>query len=292
VFNYNALKTSLDELAESRDSRLDLLNDPIRFPKRCASPHDQEVIALYSALLAYGRVSAIGASIEIFIERAGAGCAQRIKEDTPEEATARFEGFVYRFTRGADLAKLWVGLGGVLRRYGSIGEAFSVWDQRYPHSPSLLPHLTHFFEDVCSESEMMSGGRGFNHFFSDPKRGSALKRFNLFLRWMVRPADGVDLGVWSHLGAHRLLIPLDAHVFRTSRALGLTRRKTPNLKAVKEVTYALQQIAPLDPLRYDFPLAHLGISGACQGRRIVEVCYECSLKDLCRLDETGDILAD
>ena len=292
MFNYKYLKSSLDQLVESRDSRLDLLNDPIRFPKRCASPHDQEVIALYSALLAYGRVSAIGSAIEIFLERAGEGCAQRIREDTTAQASARFEGFVYRFTRGADLAKLWVGLGGVLRRYGSIGEAFSVWDQEHPQSPSLLPLLTRLHEEVYSESQTMSGGRGFNHFFSDPKRGSALKRFNLFLRWMVRPADGVDLGVWSGLGAHRLLIPLDAHVFRTSRALGLTRRKTPDLKAVKEVTYALRQIAPLDPLRYDFPLAHLGISGACQGRRIEEVCHVCSLKELCRLDESGEVLAD
>ena len=99
----------------------------------------------------------------------------------------------------------------------------------------------------------------------------------------MRGPDGVDLGLWGALGAHRLTMPLDAHVFRAARALSLTRRAAPSWVAAREVTERLAALGTDDPLRYDFALAHLGISGDCRGRRVEEVCARCPLAPLCGL---------
>ena len=128
-----------------------------------------------------------------------------------------------------------------------------------------------------------TGGRGFAHLWSDPLKGSALKRLNMLMRWMVRGPDEVDLGLWASLGPARLTIPLDAHVFRVARALGLTRRSSPSWRAAREVTEALLTLDPQDPVRYDFALAHLGISGDCAGHQVPERCQRCALQPICSL---------
>ena len=95
--------------------------------------------------------------------------------------------------------------------------------------------------------------------------------------------DQVDLGLWTSLGPHRLIIPLDVHVFRLSSALALTNRRTADLKSALEITRKLQSFDALDPIKYDFALAHLGISGACKGFRVSEICQHCPLDRLCSL---------
>lgn len=117
--------------------------------------------------------------------------------------------------------------------------------------------------------------------FPDPMRGSACKRHNLFLRWVVRPDDGIDLGLWSILDPRDLVVPLDTHVARFSRWLCLTRRKGANWRAAEEITAALARVSPHDPLRYDFALARLGIAGLCGGRR-PGPCAPCPLRAVCR----------
>jgi uncharacterized protein (TIGR02757 family) len=289
------LKERLDVLCERLDVTQALSVDPIRFVRGYTSPQDQEVVAFIASLLAYGRVSAIGHAIEEVLERVEGSPYACLISDEPERAVARFEGFVYRFTRGEDLTALWLGLGALCREHGSVGEALKGWDD--PQAPDLHPALCDLYDTLkrgveerveqSGLSEVMKdrcrGGRGFAHLWSNPHKGSALKRVNMLTRWLVRGPGPVDLGLWSELGAHRLTIPLDAHVFRTARALGLTTRASPSWRAAREVTEALKLLCPSDPVRYDFALAHLGISGGCVGHRDDRHCPSCPLDGLCTL---------
>ena len=284
--NPRTTKAALDELLEQINYQERIAADPIRFPKRYHEQQDQEIVALLSALLAYGRVKSIGECLEKLFDGLGESPANLAIFDAEQYRkngylNRRFPNFIYRFTREEDLNKLWLALGEILNRYQSLGHCFTSHDQL--EDPSLMSAYQGFYNEINQHSKSLKGGRGFNHLVSDPKKKSALKRINMFLRWMVRGPDQVDLGLWSNLGAHRLIIPLDVHVFRLSSALALTNRRTADLKAALEITQQLQSFDTIDPIKYDFALAHLGISGACKGFRVSEICQRCPLDGLCSL---------
>jgi uncharacterized protein (TIGR02757 family) len=104
----------------------------------------------------------------------------------------------------------------------------------------------------------------------------------MFLRWMIRsPREGIDLGLWTTRSPAALIVPLDTHVLRIARFVGLTARRDDSLRTALEVTDGLRRFDPDDPVRFDFALAHLGISGACRGHRDPEVCPSCPLTSVC-----------
>jgi uncharacterized protein (TIGR02757 family) len=128
-----------------------------------------------------------------------------------------------------------------------------------------------------------TGASNFDFLLPLPSRGSACKRLNLFLRWMVRPADGVDFGLWRGVRPAQLLMPLDTHVWRIARALGLTARRTADWRAAVEITDALRRIDPQDPVRFDFAIARLGIVGRCRRATADPAgCRSCVLAGACR----------
>ena len=98
-----------------------------------------------------------------------------------------------------------------------------------------------------------------------------------------RPTDGIDLGLWTELGAERLTVALDTHVARIGRYIGLTERRSPGWAMARDVTDSLRRIDPQDPTRFDFALSHLGIMGACPRRRSASACARCDLLRVCRL---------
>jgi uncharacterized protein (TIGR02757 family) len=126
-------------------------------------------------------------------------------------------------------------------------------------------------------------GRNFLHLLPDPGTGCAAKRPCLFLRWMVRKDDGLDLGLWTVLAPRELVIPLDTHVLRIARYIGLTDRKTAGWLTAEEITSSLRAFDPDDPVSYDFALAQLGISRDCIHRRDPDRCPACPLEAICRL---------
>jgi len=127
----------------------------------------------------------------------------------------------------------------------------------------------------------MRAGRPLSYLLTSPNDGSACKRMNLFLRWMVRRTPP-DLGIWDFVDPVKLVVPLDTHVHRIATFLGLNRRKTPDWKAARLLTDQLAQFDREDPIRYDFAICRLGILDLCSRKRRKENCDVCLLRDVCR----------
>ena len=122
--------------------------------------------------------------------------------------------------------------------------------------------------------------RGPAHLLPDPRGPSGSKRLMLFLRWMVRPADGVDLGLWD-VDPSRLLVPVDVHIHRLARNLGFTRRRDLSWRTTEEITAALARFDARDPVRYDFSLCHMGMLQRCPSRRDETRCEGCGVQPVC-----------
>ena len=121
---------------------------------------------------------------------------------------------------------------------------------------------------------------GVCYFFPRPSAGSGCKRLNLFLRWMVR-RDALDLGVWTRVSPAKLVVPLDTHVIRVGRCLGLTRYASPGWPMARDITASLRRLDPADPVKYDYALCHLGMMNACGFNRSQRDA-QCPLRGLCR----------
>ncbi|MEJ2366920.1 MAG: TIGR02757 family protein [Acidobacteriota bacterium] len=264
-----SLRIELDRLVRTRG--LDFLNtDPLQFARRFSSRSDRECAALISAVFAYGNVR----SIFGFLERLFAGLGPHPARSIQRGAIpATLPG--YRFQTSADVRAFLESLGKVLRESGSFEACFSA----LPGAPE--DRLEAFAWKLRRESGGNSAG--LRHLLPLPSGGSACKRWRLFLRWVVRPDDGLDLGLWSTLSPRQLLMPIDTHLARISYALRLTDRKTADRQFALEVTRALARFCPEDPLRYDFALARLGILRECPSRRVDAICRRCPLQPHCRL---------
>jgi len=249
-----------------------LARDPVRFPRAYTDPRDIEVAAVLSAQLAYGRVDLFGPVIARLLAAAdthGGPAAYVLGFD--DVRAAALADVVYRWNRGEDFVLLFRLLQVVYQRHATLGALFLPG----PAARSLGVAI-----DVLRELTPGTPSRGFRTWLAHPEDGSACKRWLMFLRWMVR-RDGMDLGVWGHLSPRDLIIPLDTHVMRLAGFLGLTDRTDASWRTAEEVTAALRRLDPEDPVRFDFALAHLGISGTCLGHREATVCAACPLDPIC-----------
>jgi uncharacterized protein (TIGR02757 family) len=171
----------------------------------------------------------------------------------------------------------------MLRESGSIEQFFLAGDD--PSVADIGPALDSFSTRALATNVRAAYGRmparpGVCYFFPRPSAGSACKRLNLFLRWMVRK-DVVDLGVWTNVAPSRLIVPLDTHVIRLGHCLRLTRYTSPGWKMAAEITASLRQLDPADPVRYDFSLCHVGMMNACGFNR-PQKDSQCPLRGVCR----------
>jgi uncharacterized protein (TIGR02757 family) len=162
-----------------------------------------------------------------------------------------FDGFRHRFVDGNDLVDMLCGVRRVLDRYDSLRACFVAGFK--PSDATMLPALEAFVAAVGKES-----GQARNYLIPSPSLGSACKRLNLFLRWMVRK-DDVDPGVWAPLPSSKLVVPLDTHMHRLGLGLGLTARRQGNLRTALEITDGFRKICSEDPIRYDFTLTRMSM---------------------------------
>lgn len=278
------LKDRLDELHRRALAMARVRFDPVELPRRYRDPRDIEVAGLLSASLAYGRVELFKPKLETLLSAMGGSPARFVRQLALEEAAELLRGFVYRFNVGADLAVLLLGMGWALRTRETLEELFV---EQYQAHGSLRPALGGFTAALRESVELapvrraLGPERGLNHLLPSPLKNGAAKRLNLFLRWMVRGPDQIDLGIWKRFAPAHLLVPLDTHVGRIALHLGLTRRRDLSWKTAEEITASLRRLDPDDPVRYDFALCHHGMSGACPARSSPEICGRCALLELC-----------
>lgn len=242
------MKAALDAQYEGFNAP-DAARDPIQIVRRYAEVRDREVVAFVAAGLAFGRVASIMTSIESVCAVMAPSPATFVREFDRRRDGARLAGFVHRWIKGREMTALFLALQGMLREFGSIEACFAAG-----HAPSD--------EDVGPAIEAFGRRGGKNWFFSRPSTGAACKRMNLFLRWMIR-RDAVDPGGWTMIPASKLVIPLDTHTIRLGQCLRLTTRMSPGWKMATDITRALRQFDPADPVRYDFSLCHIGMNGQC-----------------------------
>jgi uncharacterized protein (TIGR02757 family) len=256
--------------------------DPIRIVRRFERPEDQEIVGFCAAALAFGRVASVLQSIERLLAVLGPCPAAYVRAFTPQRDSSSFDGLVHRWIRDADLVALIWMLRQMLDRSGSL-ESFFI-EGHESGARDVGPALESFSSRALALDLKRAYGRvprrpGVCYFFPRPSSGSACKRLNLFLRWMVR-RDALDLGVWSRVPASALVVPLDTHVIRVGRCLGLTRYVSPGWAMAQDITNALRQLDPDDPVKYDFALCHLGMMNACGFNRAEKVA-DCPLRGLC-----------
>jgi uncharacterized protein (TIGR02757 family) len=277
------LKPALERLYRAFDVP-DSAADPIHIVRRYGRLEDREVVAFIASALAFGRVASVLASVEAVCRVLGPSPAAFVRQFDPARDGGPLRVLVHRWTRGEDLvALLWI-LRSLLESHGSLERAFAVGHD--PASPDVGPALEAFAARARAVDCRPAYGRrprqpGVFYFFTRPSTGSACKRVNLFLRWMVR-RDSIDPGGWSEVRARQLIVPLDTHTIRTGRCLRLTRRMSPGWKMAAEITDALRRLDPDDPVRYDFALCHLSMMGACAyGTRKDHA--RCPLRGVCQL---------
>ncbi len=279
-----ALKPSLDAVRAWALSERRVENDPVELVHRYRSPRDREVAGLFCASLAYGRVELFKPVLAAVLADMGQSPAA-FCHDLPRSLDLRpFAGRVYRFNLGSDLACLAWACGAALRETGSL-EALFARGLTGPSDEDWRTALSRFTAtlretDFTAVRARLGPPRALDHLLPRAELSGACKRLHLYLRWMVRPSDGVDLGVWG-LSPARLCVPLDTHIGRMAQNLGLTRRHDLGFRTAQEITRSLREIDPADPIKYDFALCHFGMSGLCPSRRTAAHCGRCALRDRC-----------
>jgi len=244
-------RESLEQLWAAYHRRRYVSPDPLQFLYDYDDPADREVVGLIASSLAYGRVAQILRSVSVVLDRLGPRPARFVRDAPATQLRRSFADFRHRFCNGRNIAGLLSAAGRGIGQYGSLGACFAAGQSR--DSSTVISAMGAFVETMQTFS-----GHSCSHLLPDPAKGSACKRLNLFLRWMVR-RDDVDPGGWENVSPAQLVIPLDVHMHRIARAFGATRRAQPNLRAALEVTEAFGRVCPEDPVRYDFCLTRLGI---------------------------------
>jgi uncharacterized protein (TIGR02757 family) len=246
------IKEFLEEKFDQYNRPNFISSDPIAIPHQFSNYKDIEVSGFLAATIAWGqRAVIVSKGHEIM----------KLMENTPytfiKEANKRelsqFKKFGYRTFKSSDLMYFITALHQLLKKYETLGQCFH---HHYTNNMNVRDTLTAFRNDFFSHK---APGRAVKH-LSNPEAGSAAKRMNMYLRWMVRKDDrGVDFGIWDFISPAALYLPLDVHTSRIGRKLGLLDRRTNDWKAVVEITHKLQGFDAQDPVKYDFALFGLGI---------------------------------
>ena len=243
-------KTVLDELAEKYDKSDFIESDPISTAHKYGKPEEVEVIGFIASLFAYGSRKVFIPKLNTLFTLMGKSPVDYLKKGD----FSNLAGFNYRFAKEEDV----IAILKVLSKLYNSGETLgSLFKYGYKTTGTILGTFKVVTDYFYSNAE--HAGEGFYFMLANPNKGGAMKRMNMYLRWMVRKSE-VDFGIWDFIPKCELLIPLDVHVARISREMGLLTRKSNDFKAVLELTNNLKQFDPDDPVKYDFAIYGLGIN--------------------------------
>jgi uncharacterized protein (TIGR02757 family) len=249
-------------------------SDPISLVRRYPDRRDREAAAWICSALAYGRAGIIVSNLERLLAFLGPSPAHVLAGRRFRARELAF--FRHRFHGPEEAAELLTAVGTVLSREGSVGNFFQ---SRFEASDAdVAPLLDRVSAEILGGIRRPSAAVRF--LFPRPADGSACKRWNLLLRWMVR-SDSVDFGLWTKIPTRALVIPTDTHVHRVARRLGFTRRRTADWKTATEITRRLARIDPEDPVKYDFALCQLGVLEICRVEPRLSLCPQCPARAVC-----------
>jgi len=225
--------------------------DPLEFLYDYPDPPDREIAGLIASSLAYGRVAQILKSVSIILERMHHSPRLFLMETSQKKLQTAFSGFRHRFTTGEEVSALLLKTREQIEQHGSLYRSFLTCLSR--DDDTVIPALSIFVKRFNGDKDDSKSS-----LMPAPDKGSACKRLNLFLRWMVRK-DDVDPGGWDGIPASKLVIPLDTHMYRICSGLDMTCRKQADMQTAIEITEYFRDISPEDPVRYDFAITRLGI---------------------------------
>ena len=255
------LKALLDEKAQQYNRPEFIADDPISFPHSFTRKEDVEIVALLASIIAWGnRKMILRSGNRMFHEIMHSHPYDYVMSGEWENLDNRMN--IHRTFFAADFKYICCGLRSVYAEHGSMEPLFagcSAWDG---------------IENLRQALASANGGALTRH-ISNPipakgKPASACKRMHMMLRWLCRKDGIVDLGIWDCIPQSQLMIPIDVHVARTARALGLVSRKQNDRRTVEELTARLRELSPIDPVRYDFALFGVGEAGDSFISNIVE----------------------
>ena len=266
-----------------------LTMDPMELVRAYNNSRDQEIAAFIAAAFAVGRYDLIRKAVKQVLDRMTPSPFQFVRSASPADLEEEFKTFTYRFYRARDIGLLLWWIRQMIDITGSIRNFFL---QTYSNKEKDIgPSLSRFVRSVLQLRSSpfytkIQRGQGIRHFLSDPVDGSACKRLNLFLRWMVR-RDSLDLGLWPEVSTRQLIIPLDTHIARLGRYLGLTGRSAMDWRTAQDITYTLRQFDRSDPVKYDFALCTLGKLSDCVRMSNAARCGICPVFQHCNAANAG-----
>ncbi len=281
---------TLEAVRRRADLRARREKDPVGFVHQFEMLEDRELVGLTASSLAFGNVTTIVAKLRELFAKIGPS-PSRAAED-PKALFAALSGWKHRVFIGEDVARLLLGARAIQQREGSLGAFFTrllaeADRQADGEQEAFREALARFCDAIRESGGLPLPGvgekvlrRGPVNLLSNARAGSGAKRLLLFLRWMVRPEDGIDLGLWA-VSPRRLVMPVDVHIHKLSRNLGFTRRRDLSWKTAVEITRALARYDQDDPTRFDFSLCHMGMLQRCPSRRDARKCEGCGVKPVC-----------
>lgn len=254
------LKTRLNNLCVQYETKDFIKDDPVQFIHIFKNKKDIETAGFISALFAFGKR-------EVFIKKLFE--LFNLMEMKPFDFIQNFDpnvyasDFNYRFIKPDDLISFFAALKKLyIKDNMTLEELFASGINK--DSKQLENKTFASIQTVCDYfyKNTLSIGDGYKFMLSNPKNKGAMKRMNMFLRWMVRKNSPVDIGIWDFIPPSELFIPLDVHVGNISRELGLLERRQNDSKAVFEITSKLKEFDPDDPVKYDFALFGYGVNNS------------------------------
>ena len=243
-------KTEIDKLAETYENIDFIKDDPVRVPNRFTEKKDIEIAGFIASLVAYGRREVFLKKLDTLFE---------IAQNEPLNFILNFEpeilgDFNYRFGKPDDFAQIFIIMRDLYSKSGGLEELFKYGYENPVEGNMFIPVTDYFYSHAKDNNS-----QGFKFMIPDARKGSAMKRMCMYLRWMVRKGP-VDFGLWDFIKPSELLIPLDTHVARLSREMGLLTRNSNDFKSVLEITENLRKFDPEDPIKYDFAMFGYGVN--------------------------------
>ena len=245
-------KIELDNLVYKYESKDFIKDDPIQFVHKGKTKEESELYGFIASLFAYGNRKIFIKTLDEIFQRADNDITNYIKNGD----FSNLKGIGYRFSKDYDIIPMFEIIHSLYTKSKGLEELFS-----YSFTPDRGEKYDQFLEKVVDyfyARAPKGAGQGFYHMIPDPKKGGAMKRMNMFLRWMVRKSP-VDVGIWKFMKPADLYIPLDVHVARQSLNMGLLTRKSNDYQAVRELTKKLKEFCPEDPIKYDFAMFAFGV---------------------------------